>query len=385
LTREKKPSIEPLEIEVGCEPAMKSDSRIRSLWWNNLHTQPITHKLLSFTGTAIEAIEDACVESWVVEPALKQRVEPSIYLPGDLGRVTGAIEFSNLKQEMEYLTAEVRDHAATVAYRLRNVAVVDGGLYSGRWKERLMNRGKAETSNGPKKRMASGVVACSWTGNHFFGHWITDDLTLHLAAAEIGHPFILKRKPYLHEPDYRRLLNIWCDQVVCARFDEVIVLRDFGQNAYKRRRYEVLRDRLKDQFPMGQAKRVLLRRGSLGVSREIVNNSEFESFLGAHGFTIVDPEKLTPSEIVEQTMGAEVVIGVEGSQIPHALLTMADKGALCCLLPPHRFVNTFKGYADCLGMRYAMLVGHAAPGGFRIDLSDLGRILERIETKLARQ
>jgi hypothetical protein len=350
-----------------------------------LHTLTITHKLLSFTGTAVDAIEDACAESWIVEPALKQRVQPSIYLPGDLDRVTDAIEFSNLPQEMEYLTAEVRNHAATVAYRFRNVSVVEGGLYSGRWRERLMTRAKAEADNGPEKRMRSGVVACSWTGNHFFGHWITDDLTLHLAAEEIGHPFILKRKPYLHEPGYRRLLNIWCDQVACTRFDEVVVLRDFGQNAYKRKRYEILRNQLKDQFRLRRAKRVLLRRGSLGVSREIVNNSEFETFLIAHGFDIVDPEKLTPSEIIEQTMGAEVVIGVEGSQIPHALLTMADKGVLCCLLPPFRFVNTFKGYTDCLGMRYAMLVGHAAPGGFRIDLDDLGRLLEKIDTELARQ
>jgi hypothetical protein len=341
--------------------------------------------LFSFTGTAIEEIEDACVESWIVEPALKQRVQPSIYLPSDLSRVTGAIEFSNLQREMEYLTAEVRDHAATVAYRLRNVAVVDGGLYSGRWRERLMSRERAEPGIGPEKRMTSGVVASSWCGNHFFGHWITDDLTLHLAAEEIGHPFILKRKAYLHEPEYRRLLNIWCDQVACTRFDEVVVLRDFGQNEYKRRRYEILRNRLKMQFRMPGERRVLLRRGSLGVSREIVNNSEFESFLSARGFSIVDPEKLTPSEIVEQTMGAEVVIGVEGSQIPHALLTMADKGVLCCLQPPFRFVNTFKGYTDCLGMRYAMLVGHAAPGGFRIDLNELGRLLDKIDTELARQ
>jgi hypothetical protein len=64
---------------------------------------------------------------------------------------------------------------------------------------------------------------------------------------------------------------------------------------------------------------------------------------------------------------------------------MADKGVLCCLQLPFRFVNTFRGYTDCLGMRYAMLVGHVAPGGLRIDLDDLGRLLEMIDTELARQ
>jgi hypothetical protein len=82
-------------------------------------------------------------------------------------------------------------------------------------------------------------------------------------------------------------------------------------------------------------------------------------------------------------MGAEVVIGVEGSQIPHALLSMADDGILCCLQPPTRFNNTIKGYTDCLEMQYAILVGHAAPGGFSIDLNNLKRMLDRIDAELA--
>jgi hypothetical protein len=350
-----------------------------------LYFQPFTHKLLSLTGKAIESIEDACAESWVVEPALKQAVQPAIYLPADLDRVTGAIEFSNLQSEMESLTSSVREHASTVAYRLHNVSVIQGALYSGRWKERLMTRKRAEKSSGEKGQTTNGVVACTWCGNHYFGHWITDDLTLHLAAQDIGHPIILKRRPYLHESGYRQLLNIQSEQVSCVRFEELIVLRDIGQNAYKRKRYEILRNRLKEQFRTCGAKRVLLRRGSLGTSREIVNASEFESYLSAHGFTIIDPENLTPSEIVEQTIGAEVVVGVEGSQIPHALLSMADKGVLCCLQPPRRLANTIKGYTDCLGMRYAMLVGYATPGGFRIDLNDLSHLLEMIDTELARQ
>jgi hypothetical protein len=350
-----------------------------------LHFRPYTHKLLSLAGMAIEEMEDACVKSWVVEPVLKQAVQPAIYLPADLDRVTGAIEFSNLQWEMNSLTSSVREHAATIAYRFQNVSIVEGALYSGRWRQRLMARERAEKDSGPENRRPNGVVACSWCGNHFFGHWITDDLPLYLAAQEIGDPLILKRKPFLHEPGYRELLGTWCEQVACTRVDDLVVLRDVGQNNYKRKRYEILRSRLKRKFRSCGAKRVLLRRGRLGTSREIVNAPEFESYLSNQGFTIVDPEKLTSSEIVEKTMGAEVVVGVEGSQIPHALLSMADGGILCCLQPPSRIAHTIKGYTDCLDMRYAMLVGHAAPGGFRIDLNDLGRVLETIEREFARQ
>src|SRR5271170_180404 len=162
-----------------------------------MYTQQITHKLLTLTGAAIESIEEACVESWSAAPALKQRVKPSIYLPNDLDRITGAIEFSNLQREMESLKEEVRDHAATVAYKLQDVVIIGGALYSGRWRERLMSRERAEKNSSPERRMRSGVVACSWCGNHYFGHWITDDLPLLLAAREIGQPFTLKRKSYL--------------------------------------------------------------------------------------------------------------------------------------------------------------------------------------------
>jgi hypothetical protein len=228
---------------------------------------------------AIEEMEDACVKSWVVEPVLKQAVQPAIYLPADLDRVTGAIEFSNLQWEMNSLTSSVREHAATIAYRFQNVSIVEGALYSGRWRQRLMARERAEKDSGPENRRPNGVVACSWCGNHFFGHWITDDLPLYLAAQEIGDPLILKRKPFLHEPGYRELLGTWCEQVACTRVDDLVVLRDVGQNSYKRKRYEILRSRLKRKFRSCGAKRVLLRRGRLGTSREIVNAPEFD-FIG---------------------------------------------------------------------------------------------------------
>jgi len=181
------------------------------------------------------------------------------------------------------------------------------------------------------------------------------------------------------------LLNIQCESVARAHFDEVIVLQDFGQNSHKKKRYEVLRSRLRERVRGVGAKRVLLRRGNLGQSRAIVNAPEFESYLSSQGFSIVEPETLTPLEVAAQTMGAEVVIGVEGSQIPHALLTMADGGILCCLQPPSRFNNTIKGYTDCLDMQYAILVGRPAPGGFSIDMDGLKLMIERFDTQLARR
>ena len=350
-----------------------------------MHLQPYTHKLLSIAGRPTASIEDVCETSWVVEPAFEQAVRPAIYLQTDLDRVTGAIEFTSLEWEMNSLFTPVREHAATIAYGVKDVSIVEGALYSGRWKERLMARQKAEKGTARENRVTNAVVACTWCGNHFFGHWITDDLPLHLAAEEIGDPLIVNRKPYLHEHGFREMLDIWGDPVANTHADDLIVLRDVGQNRDKKRRYDILRGRLKRKFRTPGATRVLLRRGRLGVPRDIVNCAEFEAYLCSQGFTILDPEQLTASEIIEKTMGAEIVVGVEGSQLPPALLAMSEGGVLCCLQPPWRLANTFKGYTDCLGMRYALLVGHAARGGFRIDLNDFGRLLEKMERELVYQ
>jgi hypothetical protein len=348
-----------------------------------LNLQQIRHKLLSLAGGAVDSIEKACVESWTVAPILRQTLEPAIYLPENLELVTGSWEGTTVQEEIDFLKGLTKDHASTVAYRLRNVSVAGGALYSGRWKERLLVNPPADSSRSAVKHVKSATVACSWSGNHFFGHWMTDDLTLHLAAEEIGEPVILKRKPYLHEPGYRQLLNIWCEQVDRAEFEELVILRDFGQNSYKRQRYEILRRRIREQVKPVGAKRVLLSRGNLGQSRTIVNKEELESYLGSQGFSIVEPEKLTPAEIAAQAMGADIVIGVEGSQMSHAFMTMADDAIICCLQPPTRFTATIKYYTDSLETLYETLVGHPAPGGFRIDIDELKRMLDKIELELA--
>lgn len=359
------------------------DEKHKVISMNTAYLQPIRHKLISLTGGAIDSIKDASTGSWIVEGPMRQTLRPGMYHPEDLDHVTGSWEGTTVQREVDFLKGGIKEHAPTVAFKLRDVSVISGALYSGRWRERLLTRDLAQSGHEPLKLLRSGVVACTWSGNHFFGHWITDDLTLYLAAREIGNPFILKRRPYLHEPEYRQLLNIPYEPIARAHFDEVIILQDFGQNSYKRRRYEFLRRWLREKVQPAGAKRVLLRRGNLGQRRAIVNALEFESYLTSQGFSIVEPEKLTPTEIAEKTLGAEVVIGVEGSQIPHALLTMADGGILCCVQPPSRFNNTIKGYTDCLDMQYAILVGRPDPGGFSIDMGGLKLMLERFETALA--
>ncbi|SCA64267.1 hypothetical protein SCG7086_DF_00050, partial [Chlamydiales bacterium SCGC AG-110-P3] len=77
---------------------------------------------------------------------------------------------------------------------------------------------------------------------------------------------------------------------------------------------------------------MFLRRGRSGAERGFVNEDAVAEFLESIGFRIVDPESLTVDELVDQTLGAQYVIGCEGSHMSHSILTIALSGTMICLI-----------------------------------------------------
>lgn len=93
----------------------------------------------------------------------------------------------------------------------------------------------------------------------------------------------------------------------------------------------------------------------------------------------MEPALLGARDVALRTLDARVVVSVEGSHLSHILYTLADDGVLVVLQPPDRFALPYKEFTDCLGMRFAFLVGHPADGGFSIPPADLPAILDRVE------
>jgi hypothetical protein len=348
-----------------------------------MYLKPLTHKALALLGLSRRELQSAASRHWIICPPSRQTVPPAIYNPADLDRVTGTSEYSSLPEEMASLLRNVHEHAASVAFVLRNADLVEGHLYAGRWKDRLLSRRPPLLSAAPDTVLPQGSLATSWHGSTFFGHWLADDLTLQLAAERTGHPFVAERPLYVHEPEYRRLLGLPIQAYRRVRVGELVVIEDRAQNAFKRARYDELRRRLATVTQSQGHRRVFLRRGEGGRSRRLLNAPEVEQYLQAQGFEILCPEALSAADIATRMLGATLAVGVEGSHLAHALLTMAHGGVICCLQPPDRFVNIFRGYANCLDMQYATVVGHAASGGFRLDLEDLKRVLDRIDVALS--
>lgn len=318
---------------------------------------------------------------WTLEPAEERAMQPAFYEPADLERIRGVFEGETVADEIAKLQSPRVQHAPTVAYELRDVLLSRGHLFTRKMVHRLDTRPLPLFARRARTRLRDAVLSTSHYGIRFFGHWMTDDLTLTLAARELGDPVSVLLRPTAHQTQYLSLLDCAAPVLDDVFFDRLVILDDHGQNRYKQRRYATLRQRARAKVgaPRPSAG-VMLLRGKLGVPRSLLNEDEVAELLRRRGFDVLAPEQMSAEDLVRACLDAPVVIGVEGSQLVHGISVMAQDGVLIELQPPTRFNVLYRGRCDCEGIRYGCQVGHAAGANddFTIDLAALERLLDRI-------
>ena len=125
---------------------------------------------------------------------------------------------------------------------------------------------------------------------------------------------------------------------------------------------------------------MFLVRGSSGQRRVLLNEMELAASLSERGIHVVDVTKSSPQDVMEQCAHARVVIGVEGSQLNHGLISIADQGSMLVIQPPRRFNCHHKELCDILDARYGFVVGESVDKGadFSVDPDLVHRLLDRL-------
>jgi len=321
-------------------------------------------------------------KQWVLSYKESSVSPPAIYLPGELAKVTGVAEQTTFQNEVRRVEGGTTEHAATTAYRLRNVEICRGYAYEGPVKIPLTTAKESWLNSDKSEHFHEAALACSLYGNRYFGHWMADDLALNLAARELAMTVRTSQELTPNQVEYSNLLEISATPVERAFFDQLIVIEDYSQNNSKRTRYQQIRAKMRSRYPDSSSAGVMLLRGKSGIQRFLVNEDEVARFFADLGFTIIDPEITSAKEIVRKSLGAKIVVGVEGSQLANGLFTVADKGLALVLQPPYRFNNVYKERLECLGVGYSFVVGKQVEGGFRLCLDDLARTMDLIHSKL---
>jgi hypothetical protein len=332
--------------------------------------------------------QELCDQEWIISPACITNTRPALYLPGALEKVTASSAASSLEQEMLRVKGGRTEHAATIARILTDTDVYGGYIYKKAVKLPIsIQKENLFLEKQITEYKESAVLACNLNDVRFFGHWITDGIPLLMAASELGAPIRNTDKLTAHQNEYLSMLELKYDPFMGGRVHKLIILEDFGQNNYKRERYQKIRARFHELGPKSTHPGTMILRGTSGgynvlasgQSRVLINEEEIAAYLQSIGFKIIDSTKLTAKEIVEHTCGARIVIGNEGSQTTHGLYTMANNGTLVNIFPPFHFNNVLKGQTDCMDLHYAFMIGDACEGGFRLSMDTLKKTLDLVD------
>lgn len=328
-----------------------------------------------------QTISEICDREWIISPSCVSYAPSAIWLPGEIEKITGYGPDTNIEHERLRINGGHREHAATIARVLRNADIYGGYIYKNAAKiqigiqaERLLrNSHSTETKD-------SAALACSLNDSQYFGHWITDGIPLLMAGRELAPPIRNSNPMTPHQKEYLSILEMSYDSFTEGRIRELIIIEDFGQNQYKSDRYNKIRSRFYNPRLRSAHPGAIILRGTSGntLNRILINEKQIADYLKSIGFKIINPEQQSVKEIIEAISGARIVVGVEGSQLAHALFPMAQEGTLLVLQPPYRFNNVHKDYTDCMNLKYAFMVGDACDGGFNISMDNLKKTLDLI-------
>lgn len=325
--------------------------------------------------------EEISVKSWDIAPSPeKSKTRSAIYLENQLDRVTST-PTNNFKQEYERVTGVWKEWRPTTAHLLKSAYLADGFLYKGARKIPQFPGKESLIIPEDHEKIESAVLSSTYISRRYFGHFLQDELPLTIAAKHLGEAIVAQHKPYDHEPEYRGFFDLYPRQLQRARFDELILINDISWNEDKGRRYEQLRSKLKEIFPAQDLPGAFFRRGQTGDARILVNESEVEEFLSSRGFIILDPQNASATELISKSLGAEIVAGVEGSQLVPGLLSVKGQGTVLALQPPDRFNSWYKVLTDGIDLSYGFVVGSPTAKGFEIDITELGKTLDLISLK----
>ena len=318
-------------------------------------------------------------KEWVIAPATVSVAPSAIRLYGETEKITAYGPATNRQNEQARINGGRREHAATIARMMRNALVYEDHVYKKHVKIQIGI--KAEKWISKKQHlteMESAALACSWSDSKYFGHWVTDGIPLLMAASELAPPIRNTASMSLHQNQYLSVLGMHYAAFAAGTIRELIVLEDFGQNTYKRNRYEKIRKIFQGNEPASTHPGAFILRGRSGVARILVNEDQVAQYLLSTGFKIIDPQRQSAGDMMALIRGARIVVGVEGSHLAHGLFSMAPEGTLLVLQPPYLFNNVHKDYTDCMDLKYAFMLGDACDGGFKISMDRLKKTLELI-------
>lgn len=333
--------------------------------------------LRRLVGLPSPDILEAAQDRWVLAEGTPLEVRKAKCLPGQLDRITGSDSGTVQQVIRDFIGGFESPQLPTIAFQLRDIALVGGVLYSGTAFRQLRHSAPRLTASLKQNVTPDAALYESWLGNRNFGAWLSDDCLTYRLAEFYGHP-VATQAATGQKSEYERKLGMAAARLPDTWFAELTLFDDTSHNDNKRFRATDLRRRLIGDEPTRHSG-VFLLTGSTGACRELANERAVaEQLVKKRGFRVIDPSTASLPEILEACAGAQVVAGVEGSYLTHGLMVMPPEARLLVIQPPTKAGSALKMITDRQGQDYSLVIGSKGRGGsvFTADFHEIERTLD---------
>ena len=251
----------------------------------------------AFFGAGLQSIASKTVE---IAPPNRRYRPAAIALPDEIERVSFFHEWTRARDEirlaaLDHLKEGEDLHAATIAFRVDNVLVADGCVYSG-WELSVITKEKRRALlSGQVEEITEAQLCTTHAGSVYFGDWLLVDIPIQWMAERRGIPPIsVTNQTFGHEASYRQLLGLprppRPNSIVHANALWIVKDNDNGMTEDRLERYGILRERVRKPHARSP-RRVFIDRGSWGNHRGLRNRHDVLKTLAARGFEPIYPRE----------------------------------------------------------------------------------------------
>lgn len=313
-----------------------------------------------------------------------------IYLKDDLDKVTKSPFGITLEREFNDLNAPIYTSGPFYHYQLKNIFLLKNRIYFDRY-EYLLNPLEKPVRIYDSNNVVnySNVAFSSMRiSTVFFGHWLHEELML--IDYLQGKRDIVTTSPMT--PQKKEIKNLFNLQFSVSPFANISIADMYHGWQHSSIYVEVLK-KYKEKISLLsvdkkmnlRAKAIYLKRGGSGIKRHLENEVELlDSITKDFEVTTYVAESTPIKDLYEAIYSADIILGIEGSQLAHAIIAGKPGAILICIQPPSRFYNPFKNYCRDADIKYAFFVAEqgASNDSFWINTERFKHFMNKVELHL---
>lgn len=327
----------------------------------------------------------------LIEERREIEVSQPIYLTDDLDRIIGSPFGITIQQEIDELSAQTYSSGPFYQYQLENILLLKNRIYFDKYEYMLNPLEKAKRFYNSKDMISYSEAAFSSMriSTVFFGHWLHEELML--IDYLQGRGDIVTTSPMTpQKEEIKGLFNLQFNATPYAHIRSANMFEGWQHSSIYVEVLKKYKEKISffssDKKKINRPSVVYLKRGESAAKRNLTNENELlDSLSKDYDIKAYVAESTPIKQLYSEIYSADIILGVEGSQLAHGIIAGKPGAVLVCIQPPARFYNPFKNYCSDANIKYAFFVAEPDEknDSFWINTERLKYFMNKVEHHLS--